>query len=422
MAIGPKGTGIVKGYQMGPYANLEGANLELAIFTRANLKGANLKGANLYKAMSPRSNLEDADLTGANLKGAYLVDANFTGANFTGANLEGADLTGAILTGAILVGANFASATVDPHHFPLIEAAFREMMETIVVSGGTEQGNRFSAQAAAIPAKVNPFQVAEFEDFLDTGRASAPGRKVISPSRKVISPGPKVISLGPRAISPELEASYYEDDDYAMGDEETVVGIVPVHIYSDEKRVYFFSDAEDANEFLKMLPLSIKSRAKIGNHFSSTTVTLYPPDRKVISPKTSEGTIIGSDGKQYYIGPGADLRGSNLEGADLYGMDLTGADLSGANLMGADLAGTILRGAYLTNADLEGARLFVADLREAHLMRANLKFARLTAAKLDGADLREADLEGATMPDGTIYSGRATNPGYGHHHGYGRRR
>ena len=215
---------------------------EYEIGPRADLRGADLRYADLFFA-----NLTDADLVGANLAGANLSGAELKGANLTDANLEGADLSfagldDADLTGAYLVGAHLLGATVDPHHVPLIEAAHRETISSLKVNGRTSAPGY--------------------------GRTSATGRKVMSPGRKVISPDLTGVNAAEAA-----------EREYAMGDEETAVGIVPVHIYSDGKRVYFFSDAVDANEFLETLPPSIKSRAKIGNDFSSTTVTLYPPGR-----------------------------------------------------------------------------------------------------------------------------------------------
>ena len=75
----------INGYEIGPGANLEDANL-----TYTNLEGANLEGANLTHA-----NLKGANLTDANLEGANLTDANLKGANLTHANLKGANLADA---------------------------------------------------------------------------------------------------------------------------------------------------------------------------------------------------------------------------------------------------------------------------------------------------------------------------------------
>ena len=81
------------------------------------------------------------------------------------------------------------------------------------------------------------------------------------------------------------------------------------------------------------------------------------------------------NGKEYEIGPDADLRD-----ADLYGADLRGANLRGANLQYANLQYANLRGADLRGADLRGA---------------NLQYANLQYANLQGADLQGADLQGA---------------------------
>ena len=97
-----------------------------------------------------------------------------------------------------------------------------------------------------------------------------------------------------------------------------------------------------------------------------------------IDPATGTGTVIGSDKKEYEIGPRADL----------YGAKLVGANLAGANLEGAQLAW----------ADLERAWVNLEDL----------------AWRSPGINLT-----GAIMPHGRIYSGRAPNPGQGTRRGPG---
>ena len=89
--IGPDGTGVVIGYQIGPGADLSDADLPFANLRGANLRGANLLGADLFAA----------DLRGANLTGADLSQANLSDADLRGANLSDAELSGAVLTGVI---------------------------------------------------------------------------------------------------------------------------------------------------------------------------------------------------------------------------------------------------------------------------------------------------------------------------------
>jgi uncharacterized protein YjbI with pentapeptide repeats len=60
--------------------NFEGADLNIAGFPFADLRGANLRNTNMYRA-----DLSKADLTGADLTGADLTDADVDGADFTGA-------------------------------------------------------------------------------------------------------------------------------------------------------------------------------------------------------------------------------------------------------------------------------------------------------------------------------------------------
>ena len=111
-----------------------------------------------------------------------------------------------------------------------------------------------------------------------------------------------------------------------------------------------------------------------------------------IDPATGTGTVIGSDGKEYEIGPGADLTG-----AILWGANLTGANLTGAILRKAKLGEAILEGADLTGAKLEWADLTLADLENTILEGANLTGAWMAAANLGEANLRNSSLHGADL-------------------------
>lgn len=96
------------------WANINGLNLDGAVFAesvlklafckRCSLVGADFSGANLHGV-----NLEGCDLRGAvfrdaNLEGAHMLGADLTGADFAGANLKLANLDGAILRDADLTG------------------------------------------------------------------------------------------------------------------------------------------------------------------------------------------------------------------------------------------------------------------------------------------------------------------------------
>ncbi len=100
-------------------ANLWGANLQDANLQDANLRGAILRGADLRGA-----NLQDSDLQDANLQDADLRGANLQDANLQDANLRGANLQGAILRGANLWGANLQGATLPPFQIVPEEGSF----------------------------------------------------------------------------------------------------------------------------------------------------------------------------------------------------------------------------------------------------------------------------------------------------------
>ena len=151
-----------------------------------------------------------------------------------------------------------------------------------------------------------------------------------------------------------------------------------------------------------------------------------------IDPETGEGSVTGVDGREYEIGPRADLSFANLSGADLRGANLTGADLCEANLHGARLEGTILVRADLTKADLTGANLEYARLYNADLAGADLRGAILKETDLLGVNFTFALVDPEHVPlieaaqremiSTLRVGGRTPNPGYGHHRGYGRRR
>lgn len=97
------------------WANLNGLNLDGAVFVNSALKlafckGCSLVGADFSGANMRGVNLEGCDLRGAvfrdaNLEGAHMLGADLTGADFSGANLKLANFDGAILKDADLAGA-----------------------------------------------------------------------------------------------------------------------------------------------------------------------------------------------------------------------------------------------------------------------------------------------------------------------------
>jgi uncharacterized protein YjbI with pentapeptide repeats len=124
----PTNWSLVKGYLVGPGANLANGNLANGNLATADLTSAELTGADVAGAV-----LATADLTGvvsggligipsslpANWSvvsgylvgpGAFLYGADLGGAKLTKADVAGANLEGAILTGATLTDANMSNA------------------------------------------------------------------------------------------------------------------------------------------------------------------------------------------------------------------------------------------------------------------------------------------------------------------------
>ena len=131
------GKGTVKGYKIGPNADLRGADLR-----GADLRGAILVDADLTEANLRGADLSDADLTGAILFEADLSNTDLICAILVEADLTNADLSGADLTDADLTDADFSNAFVDPDHIPLIEAALNKMLTSLRVSGDRATGDR----------------------------------------------------------------------------------------------------------------------------------------------------------------------------------------------------------------------------------------------------------------------------------------
>jgi uncharacterized protein YjbI with pentapeptide repeats len=124
----PSTWSLVRGYLVGPGANLTGAKLTAATLTGANLTGANLTGADVAKAVLTGARLTgvvSGGLVGIPSRlpadwsvvskylvgpGAFLYGADLAGARLTRADVAGANLEGTVLTGATLTDANLSDA------------------------------------------------------------------------------------------------------------------------------------------------------------------------------------------------------------------------------------------------------------------------------------------------------------------------
>jgi uncharacterized protein YjbI with pentapeptide repeats len=117
----------IKGWFVGPRANLStadlsgqdlsGASLQGAILQYCNLKGTNFTGANLSGAYFAFSLLQNAILVNANLQAAKLGEVRLDGADASGANMKGAELSYSRLVGTNLTRADLTNADVSDADF-----------------------------------------------------------------------------------------------------------------------------------------------------------------------------------------------------------------------------------------------------------------------------------------------------------------
>ncbi len=99
-------------------------------------------------------------------------------------------------------------------------------------------------------------------------------------------------------------------------------------------------------------------------------------------------------GKEYWLGPGADLRNADFSGINFISppLDLRGADLRGASFANGALIRADLRKAKVDNCDFRGVNLYGSDLR-----------GTIGKEILDkNIDWREAKITGNPDPD-TMY-------------------
>ena len=175
--IGPDGTGVVNGYQIGPDADLN----------HADLRDADLSDAILWSA-----DLRDADLSGANLTGADL-----SGANLTGADLSGANLTGAILTYIDLSGVDLGK---------LLIAVYKGNYDEI-----QELQPRVETNANDIATIKESVQAQEPAIATNTARGEAQAQEIAALQATVTAMNAQLQQLA--AQIPQLQASVAEKDE-----------------------------------------------------------------------------------------------------------------------------------------------------------------------------------------------------------------
>lgn len=298
------------GHVMAPAQNYAGLNL-----SACNLSGAKLNGSNFSRTI----------LTSTIFNGALLKQSNFTGANIQSGKFINAQLSDAILTSTSTQGASFAGA-----------------MMTRVRSGGVigqaslptgwHLVKGFLVGPGALLSGVN-FANADFRGFNLTNTvltgANLEGAKLSGATMQGVKSG-RVIGL------PSLPTSWMLRDGYLLG---------PGADLSEADLTSY--DLSSANLTGANLESSSLYGANVSQTvFTSARLTGISSGGLTGSPVLPTGWFMSNG---YLIGPGASLRGAELNGVDfgttaLSGVDLTGANLDGSNLARASLVGLIVNG------------------------------------------------------------------------------
>jgi len=296
-----------------PAIDLNEANLELAVLSRAPLRRINLRGVKLTRAA-----LSNTDLTGADLSEAKLSKANLTSAVLHGAKLRKADLTRTKLSDAKFHTGPLTAKELEmlpPEHqkFYMVKG-FADAVNKVA-----EAYERHGEQSHSLYHGLQKKEIAELEEQL----AEATHRKEIW------------LQKGLDGLIDEIvrDAGSFEMEI----DEQSVQ--IEREFEQDKRR--------DSDKYRELE----QSEKDLERRLAEARITLE--------------TFIH-----------ADLREANLEGADLQGADLRWANLKDAKLINAKLRGANLTNAILTGADLKGADLTGALLGGTEVLDAQLANAK----------------------------------------------
>ena len=153
-------------------AQLDSANLECAVLTRAVMMNASLCGANCSWANLSDTRLNWANMSWCLLEATDLEFANLTGVNLRAANLSFANLRDAILTGADLYFANLSGAYLDAEHVQAARiSSARLTSQTFTRSGWSRELLREWQQKGAVILDFSALSH-DVQDFIREGECN----------------------------------------------------------------------------------------------------------------------------------------------------------------------------------------------------------------------------------------------------------
>jgi uncharacterized protein YjbI with pentapeptide repeats len=297
----PEAWHFVRGYLVGPTANLAYANLAGLDLSYWDLSGVNLTKASLWDSTFREVSFVGAKLNGANFDRSFLGSANLTDADLTSASLILTDLAYTNFTRA-----NLTSITrYCQDYWGCWVSSYSRYQFTSSILTGVKSSN------------MNIF-------------SSWGGNSVSMPAGWTFRNG---TFFGPTA---DLSGLNLRSADLSN-----------LNLASANLSEVDLSSANLTGTDLSGASLTgVVSRAVRGNP------TL--PQGWVLA----NGTLIGAGVQATNL----NLSGFDLSGLNLAGIDLRNSNLTGANLTNTDLSGANLRNANLSGADLSGSNLNLADL------------------------------------------------------------
>lgn len=407
----PTGWRVKNGYIAGPKANLVGADISRVSLTDVDLSMADLThvssggitgtpialppGWLLLKGylVGPKANLTGAGLSGADFLGVSLEFANLTNASITNSNLSGVDMSS-----AILVGLGATSNYPGPSSLPspwiyrdgniygpgmTFRSAVASDLSNLDLNGATfVRLNLAGCDFTGTDLSGSTFTGGT---FTDTKFISADLTNATFTSGDINGANFSGSTLtGVKSTSffgtPLLPAEWKLIAGSLVGPGANLVGINFVR-----------KDMSGANLDNADLTLAILTGVKSG----SITGT----------PKALPAFWILQNG--YLIGSGADLTGADLTGANLEslgglpeliaGANFTNARMGKFDLRSRDLRGNIFKNAYLSEVRCNYCNLSGVDLSGANLSRAQMYEANLTGANLASTDFTAANLENVNL-------------------------
>lgn len=357
----------IKGYLVGPGANLAGANFSGLRFpdgtywTSANLRGANFSGSSMLWAQFWKADLTSANFTGATTDNSSFYEANLTNANLTNANLNEPYLAETDLTGITMTGMKSRGIMGTPKVLPIGV----KLINGVFIGRGARIGSVSMAGSNFSNADLTNL---DFKGVNLTGAnfagSNITGVDFTNANLSLVRSGgltgtPAFLPAGWRVIS-----------GYLVGPKADLAG---------------------AN--LHNVNLSTANLVGVKSGGITGIPAALPTGFKFL------------DG--YLIGQGVDITGANLSAANLQGINLAGATLNGVNLSGTKLLGAVLTGVVSKDVmGIPGNASLGTKVVNGYILGPGVD--------LTGADLRNIDMTGVSLSGAKltgVFSGSGTVTG-----------